>query len=64
MTTLYNVPRKTWIKTDLGENILFFDHIDGIYSFCKDEEGNVVHLSAFTEVEIMETEPNVPIDKP
>jgi hypothetical protein len=31
-----------------------FYHIDGMYSYCKDDEDNVVHLAAWTEVEIVE----------
>ena len=27
-----------------------FDHIDGMYSFCKDSEGQVVHFAAWTKV--------------
>ena len=48
---LYEVPKRTWIMVD-GEKI-FFDHIDGMYSYCLDEGGNVVHISASAEVEIM-----------
>lgn len=60
---LYDVPRKTWVKivgetkvppagiiADKGERI-FFDHIDGMYSYCTDEAGEIVHLAAWTEVE-------------
>ena len=32
----------------------FFHHIDGMYSVCVDDEGNLVHLRAWTEVEIVE----------
>ena len=39
---LYEVPPKTWIKI-AGEKI-FFDHLDGMYSYCLDEGGNVVHI--------------------
>lgn len=28
----------------------WFGHIDGMYSFCKDPEGNVVHFAAWTKV--------------
>lgn len=49
---LYNVPRKSYVKTEDGE-ILFFDHIDGMYSYCLDKDKNVVHLAAWTEVEIV-----------
>ena len=27
-----------------------FDHIDGMYSFCKDSAGTVVHFAAWTKV--------------
>lgn len=27
-----------------------FDHIDGMYSFCKDSAGQVVHFAAWTKV--------------
>lgn len=32
-------------------DIIFFDHIDGMYSYCKNNQGEVVHLPAWTEVE-------------
>ncbi len=32
-------------------DILKFYHIDGMYSYCKDSEGNTVHLVAWAEVE-------------
>ena len=28
-----------------------FHHIDGMYSYCTDKDGNVVNLNACTEVE-------------
>ena len=27
-----------------------FDHVDGMYSFCKDNTGTVVHFAAWTKV--------------
>jgi hypothetical protein len=36
--------------------ILFFDHIDGMYSYCKDVDGNLVHPAAWTEVVIVSEE--------
>lgn len=66
---LYDVPRETYIRLlenasvppgspDIKSNtILFFDHVDGMYSFCIDcEKKQIIHLSAFTEVEIVEEE--------
>ncbi len=57
--------RKIWVRTVSEEtgppdgikpikgDKYFFDHIDGMYSYCRDKQGNVVHLPAWTEVEIM-----------
>lgn len=51
LVKLYNVPRNSRIK--LGDFVLHFDHIDGMYSLCYDEAtGNPVHLAAWTEVEV------------
>lgn len=36
------------------EEILEFGHIDGMYSHCKDKDGNIVHLVAWAEVEIVD----------
>ena len=49
---LYEVKPKSWIKI-AGEKI-FFDHIDGMYIYCLDEGGNVVHINASAEVEVIE----------
>jgi hypothetical protein len=65
MVKLYDVPRNTWVKPlDDGEvpptakeiraeEPILFHHIDGMYSYCKDQWGNVVHLKAWQEVEII-----------
>lgn len=54
---LYDVPRNTRIKTLTEEQLnLNFHHIDGAYSYCTDDEGNVYHLAAWTPVEIVEEE--------
>lgn len=63
---LYEVPRKTWViptedttapagarKVSVGEPV-FFHHCDGMYSYCKDVHGEVVHLLAWQEVSITE----------
>ena len=62
---LYDVPINTWIriKGDIrvppaapqlkeGQKLLFH-HIDGMYSYCETESGEVVHLVALAEVEII-----------
>ena len=48
---LYDVPNKTWIKLPNGARF-FFDHIDGMYSYCTTEDGKITHLAAWTEVEV------------
>ena len=46
---LYEVPRNTRI---LHEGVEYnFVHIDGMYSFCIDGQGNIVHLVAWADVE-------------
>ena len=63
---LYNVPKNSRIRV-LGEvkmppssppiNIgdeLNFHRIDGMYSYCTTDEGQVVHLVAWAEVEILD----------
>jgi hypothetical protein len=50
---LYNVPRNTRVQLDSGLE-LNFHHTDGMYSYCEDDEGNVYHLAAWTEVTIQE----------
>lgn len=64
MTELYNLDRGTWfrvvdkeVKVPVAhqevdvEDTFQFHHIDGMYSYCTDKQGNVVHLAAWTEVE-------------
>jgi len=56
---LYDVPRgvKILIPDGIGLGVpdnteLFFHHIDGMYSYCTDENGDVVHIPAWAEVNI------------
>lgn len=51
---LYSVPRNTYVK--LGDDYFFFDHLDGMYSFCLDMNNMIYH--------IMATTPVVPLRKP
>lgn len=53
---LYDVPNNTKVRLndDEGNYLdLLFHHLDGMYSYCTDDNGNVVHLAAWTEVEIV-----------
>lgn len=68
---LYNCPNKTWVKVvqdikgpPLSPNFIvheevFFDHIDGMYSYCKDKKGNIVHLPAWSEVKLLDKQDKV-----
>ena len=50
---LYNVPRNTDImvvEEGYEPQRLHFHHIDGMYSYCTNDEGKVVHLAAFVDV--------------
>ncbi len=61
---LYDVPRPCGVllledaqvppgcRPLLKGETLFFDHIDGMYSYCRDKDGCTVHPAAFTEVEL------------
>jgi len=41
---LYSVPNKSYVQ--VGDETLFFDHIDGMFSYCITAANEVVHLSA------------------
>jgi hypothetical protein len=66
-TKLYELPRNTYFRLvgdtaippgapecPLGD-VYLLKHIDGMYSYCKDSEGNVVHIAAWSEVEKVES---------
>jgi len=50
---LYKVPNNTWIVLNNGFR-LKFHHVDGMYSYCTDEHGNVCHIGATEEVTVEE----------
>ena len=52
---LYDVPRNSTIILQNGEE-LEFKHIDGMYSYCVTKEGKVVHLAAWSDVQVKEPE--------
>ena len=52
---LYDVPRGSVVTIDSMDNSslpIYFDHIDGMYSFCRlfNKPTEVVHLAAWQEV--------------
>jgi hypothetical protein len=63
---LYDVPRNSKIRVvgDIKippaapiieeQEVLNFSHVDGMYSYCTNNNNEVVHLAAWAEVEIVE----------
>jgi hypothetical protein len=49
---LYDVPKGSRIKF-FGEE-LTFHHLDGMYSYCTLENGDVVHLACYAPVEVLD----------
>lgn len=47
-TPLYSVPRHNYVK--FCEQYFFFDHIDGMFSYCLDMNSNVFHIPAAAQV--------------
>ncbi len=52
---LYKVKPRSYIKLPWMEGtgideVLFFDHIDGMYSYCLNMNDQVIHLQAWAEV--------------
>jgi hypothetical protein len=45
---LYKVKPRSYIQ--IGDDVLYFDHIDGMYSYCLSMANKVVHLAAWAEV--------------
>jgi hypothetical protein len=52
---LYDVPRNTmiYLSSDESKQPYKFCHIDGMYSYCKNEAGDVVHFAAWADVIIV-----------
>ena len=70
MPKLYEIPINVKIRViehpkvpiasphvDLGET-LDFKHVDGMYSLCYNSKGEAVHLAAWTQVEVIDENPN------
>ena len=64
MKPLYDMPRKVWVELlddkvtippasqDPGK-IVFFDHVDGMYSFCVTPDDEIVHPAAWTKARVV-----------
>lgn len=54
-TELYKVRPKSYIEVEGIQ--LFFDHLDGMYSYCLTNNNDVVHISAIALVTPLERKP-------
>jgi hypothetical protein len=60
---LYEIPRGSLVRLaepSEADLKIWFGHIDGMYSFCKTLQGDVVHLAAWTPVEVLEKDAEEP----
>ena len=54
---LWDIPNHTHVKVtdgdagDLKGQVFFFVRPDGMYSYCEDRDGNIVHLRIDIEVQ-------------
>ena len=66
---LFDCKRNTWVvpveettappaarKVEVGEPVKFHN-IDGMYSYCTDLDGNIVHLPAWQKVRVLDYDP-------
>ena len=48
---LYKARPRSYVMVPSWDNeVIFFDHIDGMYSYCLSMTNEVVHLAAWAEV--------------
>lgn len=47
---LYKVKPRSYVQIPSNMEVLFFDHIDGSYSFCLTMAGEVTHVVAWEKV--------------
>lgn len=51
-------PRSYVMVPELDNEVIFFDHIDGMYSYCLSLTNEVFHLAAWTEVIPLQKKPD------
>jgi hypothetical protein len=47
---LYNVERYSYFTLENDTEVFFLDHLDGSYSLCLNEQKQIIHFWASTEV--------------
>jgi hypothetical protein len=50
VTPLYSVKPKSYVQCPRTGVVYYFDHIDGMYSYCLDMFGDTIHLMAWMDV--------------
>ena len=72
---LMDCPQNTWVRVVQNDNVpiasppiiedelIWFGHLDGMYSYCKNTNGNVVHLQAWAEVYVDEDAIDMPVPR-
>jgi hypothetical protein len=52
---LYELPRNVYfsIEDDPLQRVYLFKHIDGMYSVCYDMSDELIHIAAWTDVQIV-----------
>lgn len=50
-TKLYQLDPKSYFKLENDDEVYFFDHLDGMYSYCLDKDNNIIHFACWTPIE-------------
>jgi hypothetical protein len=50
VTPLYSVKPKSYIQLPTTGAVFYFDHLDGMYSYCLDMFGDTINLVAWIDV--------------
>ena len=52
MIRLYELPENQNIRLYVDNEVIIFDHIDGLYSYCwfEEDETKIVHINACTQL--------------
>lgn len=51
MRKLYDLPENQNVKLYIGDMVVIFGHLDGMYSYCwlENDKSKIVHIKATTE---------------
>jgi len=60
---LYKVKPRSYVQLPVDKHVVFFDHIDGSYSYCLNMLGEVVHLAAWESVHPLVKKDNTPTEQ-